>query len=365
MARPTPTDFRPVRVAAVGLGWVTTHRHLPAMRATGLYDIVGVIDRRPGRAETVARSFDIPRYSTAAHLADVPWLDEVEAISIGTSPFSHYELMREAINRGKDAITEKPFTMSLAEGEDLVAAAREAGRVIGVVHNFQFARSLQRLERDIAAGRLGTIRAILAQQLGNPRRRLPEWYEDLPFGLFYDESPHFFYLLRCLAPGELSMLRADALPSTVGRASPASIVIQFTAAQADGAAIPVTMQMLFEAPVSEWHITVLGDRALGDVDIFRDIYVRLPNDRAHTTATVVRTSAYATMQHWAQHLTRGPRHLRGTLLYGNETVFERFARAVRAGTAAEAIGPEDALTILRMQHAVLTLCQMHAAPPAT
>ena len=37
-----------VRVAAVGLGWVSLHRHLPALRRDPSFELVGVIDRHPG-----------------------------------------------------------------------------------------------------------------------------------------------------------------------------------------------------------------------------------------------------------------------------------------------------------------------------
>ena len=65
------------------------------------------------------------------------------------------------------------------------------------------------------------------------------------------------------------------------------------------------------------------------------------------------TSLAATSQHWLQHFTSGWQHLRGTLVYGNDTVFERFAAAVRSGRPPDGIGPADALAVLEMQHAVI------------
>jgi scyllo-inositol 2-dehydrogenase (NADP+) len=111
--------------------------------------------------------------------------------------------------------------------------------------------------------------------------------------------------------------------------------------------------MAFEAPLSEWHVSLGREHALGDIDVFRDIYVRLPNDEARTTWPVLRTSLAATWAHWFQHLASGPRHLAGSLLYGNDEVFRRFAAAVRSGTEPAAIGAEDALAVLRMQHQIL------------
>jgi predicted dehydrogenase len=351
MAPVTPeSSNRPVRTAAIGLGWVTLNRHLPAMRHEPGIEIVGVVDRRPDHAAAVAHGLRIPRSHAGDRLAAIPWLDEVEAFVIGTDPRSHEGLIREALELGRHVLTEKPFVMRIAEAEDLVRLARAKQRTLAIVHNFQFARSTRRLMDDIRAGRYGRIRSVSAHQLGNPLRRLPKWYEELPFGLYYDESPHMFYLLRALAPGPLSFLRAEVHPSSSGLNTPAWVSVHYAAGESR---IPVKLNMAFESPLSEWHIQVAGERCFGDIDVFRDIYVRLPNDGSHTTWPVLRTSLAGTWQHWVQHLASGPGHLRGTLLYGNEEVFRRFANAVRGGGDPADIGADDAIAVMRMQHEVI------------
>ncbi len=339
-----------LRVAAVGLGWVSLHRHLPAMRRSPELEIVGVVDRHPDRARAVAAELGLPHSHAGERLADIPWLESVEAFTIGTAPAAHGALIREALALGRHVLTEKPFVLDPAEGEALVALAREKRRVLAIVHNFQFARSARALAADLGQGRYGALRFIHARQLGNPLRRLPAWYEELPLGLFYDESPHMFYLLRALAPAPLELLGAEVHPSTLGKRTPAWISAHYAAGPAR---IPVKLDMAFEAPLSEWHVSLGGERCFGDVDVFRDIYVRLPNDGAHTTWPVVRSSLLATWSHWAQHLLSGPRHLSGTLLYGNDEVFRRFAAAASASAEPEGIGAADALAVLRMQHEIL------------
>lgn len=342
-----------LRVASVGLGWVTTNRHLVTMSNNPKYEIVGVIDRRPKRAETLARERGYRHFCETDSLENVPWLDRVDAVTIGSCPPSHYPLIKSALKLGKHVLTEKPFTLTIAEGQELVDLAQEKGLTLGIVHNFQFASSTQKLLKDLQSGCFGKIKGIVASQLSNPRRRLPVWYEALPLGLFYDESPHFFYLVTRLSPGPLQFLRADIHPSTLGLVTPAVIAIQYRCDSSEHGIIPVSINMNFEATVSEWHLTVYGEHYLGDVDIFRDIYIRLPNDGLHTTKTVLRTSALATWQHWAQHFTSGIQHLTGKLRYGNEVIFERFARSVVQGSNPQDIGPEDALRVLKMQHEVI------------
>ncbi len=342
---------RPLRVAAVGLGWVAQHRHLPVMDRSGRFELVGVIDRAEGRAASVAAKRGYARHAQAETLAGVDWLDEVDAVTIATAPMAHFALAGEALARGKHVLTEKPFTMAAGEGEALVAAAAAADRRLAVVHNFQFARSTRRLHADLKSGALGEVRGVDAVQFGNPGRRLPTWIDALPFGLFYDESPHLLYLLRAIA-GPLTLARALVVAARDGAATPARVDAWFSGAEAD---YPVHLACNFESPVSEWYLLVLGTKKLGIVDIFRDIYMALPNDGRHDTARVLRTSLTATWQHWLQHATSGVPHLAGRLNYGNAETFDRFARAV--GGEAEAlkpIGPEAASAVLALQHEIIS-----------
>jgi predicted dehydrogenase len=341
---------RSVRVAAVGLGWVTMQRHLPALRRTADVRLVGVVDRQPGRAAQVAARLRGVRHHEGGSLSDIAWLDEVDAFSIGTAPMSHASLVREALELDRHVITEKPFAMHPAEGEALVALAAAKRRTLAIVHNFQFARSVRLLRSDLAAGRFGRIRFVSATQLGNPARRLPDWHEELPLGLFYDESPHLLYLLRALSPQPLEFVRAEVHPSTLGKQTPAWISAHYVAGPE---AIPVKLNLAFEAPLSEWHVSVAGERSFGDVDVFRDIYVRVPNDGAHTAWPVLRTSLAATWAHWLGHLTSGPAHLAGRLRYGNDEVFRRFAQAARRNETPADIGPAEALAVLKMQHDII------------
>ena len=357
-----------IRVGVIGLGWVSTHRHLPALLRNPAFEVVGVADRDADLATRVARKFRIPRHCRASSIAEVDWIDGVDAVDVVTAPMSHHALIRDALLRGKHVITEKPFAMTVAEGTELVTLAERQGRRLAIVHNFQFASSTERLLADMAADRLGAIRSIVAFQWGNPNRRLPTWFEQLPTGLFFDESPHLLYLVRRLAPSPLHLVHVDSCPSTTGLRTPASIDASYRAS-VDGHDIPVTVSCRFEAPLSEWHVAVLGDKAAGIVDVFRDIYLHLPNDGRHVTSTVLRTSWRATLMHWARHLVNGPLHLTGRLLYGNKTVFQRFADAIGSGLPPQGISGQDALAVLKMQHAIIdaverSACTTSAHPAA-
>ena len=331
-------------VAVLGLGWVATARHIPALLRNESCRLVGVIDRDPAKAAAVAAKLNLPHHA-GGDLRSVSWLAEVDAVTIGAPPQRHHDLVCAALGLGKHVLTEKPFAMTVAEGEAMQAAAQSAERILAVVHNFQFARAMQKLQADIAAGRLGQVQWIAARQLGNPRRRLPAWYPELPLGLFYDESPHFYYLLRRLA-GDLTLQDAVARGRQAGNNTPDEIRLLYHGRDK----LPVSIDCNFNSPLSEWAIMVGGERALGIVDIFRDFYLRLPQDGTHGLAQIVGTSLSATLQHWWQYLPNGLSFLRGRLDYGNDTVMARFAEACRTGKAPDDISAADALAVLRQQH---------------
>src|SRR5919204_1484204 len=247
-----------IPVACFGAGWVTTHRHIPTMRRHGGFDVVCLADRREERAREAAARVKVPHYERAEGVGELGVRDRIEAVTCGTAPFAHHRVIRSALEAGKHVLTEKPFTMTVDEGEELAALARERELVLAVVHNFQFAPSVKRLRRWMESGRLGQVRAVWATQLSNPARRLPTWFDELPGGLFYDESPHLIYMARALAGGELERVSVTVHSSTRGLLNtPAQIDAQMRAGE-----VPVSIQMNFEAPVSEWHVAGLRDKGL-------------------------------------------------------------------------------------------------------
>jgi hypothetical protein len=150
----------------------------------------------------------------------------------------------------------------------------------------------------------------------------------------------------------LKLLQSTVTPSFQGKQTPALVTAQYTCNCPDYP-IPVTLDMHFESPVSEWHLSVLGEKAAGVIDLFRDIYLKVPNDGLHTTSTVLRTSVTVTIQHWLQHFTAGTRHLFGTLDYGNNHVYQRFAHAINTREPLHEVDPVSALDVMRMQHEIL------------
>lgn len=340
--------MKPLRVAVVGLGWVGVKRHLPWLKRSRDVELVGVIDHNFARVDQARTRFTIPRGAVAESPKEVPWLDQVDAVTIATPPASHASLALAYLAAGKDVLLEKPMSVDLADARKLAEAADGQRRILAIVHNFQFARSSLHLKRLIDGGRLGEIKALWCAQLSNPERRLPEWYESLPLGLFYDESPHFFYLVRSLLGTEPDMEHVHVVPGPAGRRTPRSITLLMSAKS-----IPVQISMNFEAPVSEWHITVIGSRALAVLDVFRDVLVVTRNDGRHLGRDILMTSADAVTGHLGGVARSGALSVLGRLAYGNDEVIARFVEACRTRKAPRDISPSDGLEVVTLQHEVI------------
>ena len=238
--------------------------------------------------------------------------------------------------------------MTVAEADAMVRGAAQRGRILAVVHNFQFARSVATARRMVASRRYGELRGVVGLQLSNDRRRLPVWYRELPGGLFYDESPHFFYLVRAFL-GDARVTDASFVPSLDPRDNtPRSAHIDL--ASGDRFA---TLDMRFAAALSEWQLLVLCDRATLVCDIFRDILAIVPDDGLHRPSQIMRSSVRATVDHWVGVIASGARFATGHLDYGNDEVFGRFGTAVADGTAPNGISAEDGRAVVSMMHDAL------------
>ncbi|MCA9000531.1 MAG: Gfo/Idh/MocA family oxidoreductase [Planctomycetes bacterium] len=140
-------------IAVVGLG-LMGRRMLSALARQEELVCRWVWDRDAECTGEVAAEFGLPAAeSWQAILAD----GSVRAVYIATPPASHGEYARAALAAGKPVFVEKPLTVDLTDGEDLVRAAEDSA--LPVVVNFPFATlpGLARIRRELADGTAGAI----------------------------------------------------------------------------------------------------------------------------------------------------------------------------------------------------------------
>jgi predicted dehydrogenase len=142
-----------VGVVGAGFGGLV---HVPAFRAQGRFDVVAIAS--PNRAAAVAKERNVPNSfeSVGAMLNAI----DVDVVSVASPPFDHKASVLAALERGKHVLCEKPFGLNVAECEEMVAAAKRAGTVCAIAHEFRYTPSRQAMKELIDNGHLGALREI-------------------------------------------------------------------------------------------------------------------------------------------------------------------------------------------------------------
>jgi predicted dehydrogenase len=146
-----------LRVAVIGVGHLGKH-HARILAALPGVELIAVVDTNRARAEEIA----------AAHqtrpLFDARDLDgQVDAVTIAVPTAIHRDIARPFLDAGIAALVEKPLARSLAEADDLIAAAGRSHAILAVGHTERFnpaveaARRFLRDPRFIEVHRLGTF----------------------------------------------------------------------------------------------------------------------------------------------------------------------------------------------------------------
>jgi predicted dehydrogenase len=141
-----------LRVAIVGCGKIAD-LHVEAIHRIPDCEIVAVCDRERLMAQQLAERFRIP--ALFADLHEMLVTSSPDVAHITTPPQSHYSLARECMNAGVHVYLEKPFTVTAAETEALIALARSSGVKITAGHNYQFTLEMLDMRRRVADGYLG------------------------------------------------------------------------------------------------------------------------------------------------------------------------------------------------------------------
>ena len=345
-----------IKVAIIGAGNISNTRHIPGLLMNkDAFEIIGAISdeekkivRTQNKYKFISNTFLLNKGDDyVKQLMECKWFNLVEAVVIGTPPEQHYPLVKACLLLNKHVLVEKPMMMNIDECEEVNDIAKEKGKVLFVMHSFQFSNGMIRLKEKYDAGELGQIQSILELQLSNRKRRLPVWYNELPLGLFYDEAAHFFYGARKFG-GELKVLNAHAQFNAKDDATP-----RFLQAQLLSGNIPVQMYMNFNSPICEWGLLLIGDKKIAIYDYFKDILILLKNDGEHYAKDVLRTSLSFSFQFWVGFIKNGFGMLSGKLLYGHDKCLKKYADAIQDNQSCFELSGELGKEVVKAMNEVI------------
>lgn len=157
-----------MKIGVVGLGFMgTTHlqayqsisgAEIVAVSAKDVKKLAGELDLSKGNLDREAKPIDL---SAAAKYEDASELfadTNVEAVDLCVPTHLHAPLTIEALNAGKHVLVEKPMGLSGEQCEEMLAAARDAKKVLMVAHVLRYFPAYRAARDAIRSGKLGTVR---------------------------------------------------------------------------------------------------------------------------------------------------------------------------------------------------------------
>ena len=147
-----------VRIGAIGTG-ARCQALLGALKQAELNDVVALCDVYEPHL-TAARARFAPDAGGYADHREVLNRKDVDAVVIATPDHWHVPIIKEAVAAGKDVYTEKPITHTIDEGESLIAAVRDSGRVLQTGLQQRSWEHFAQAREEILGGRLGRVTLI-------------------------------------------------------------------------------------------------------------------------------------------------------------------------------------------------------------
>ena len=209
MSFPSRPALPAIRVALIGFGYVGRTFHAPLIEAVEGLELVCVASSdarkvRDWRADLAVE----PDYLKAATAPDI------DLVVIATPNDSHHPLARAALLAGKAVVIDKPFTVTLAEAQDLVTLAEARGALLSVFHNRRWDGDFLGLRAAIDGGTLGEVRELVSRfDRFSPEPR-DRWRErpGPGAGLWYDLGPHVVdQVLQLFGPPETVCAQSASL----------------------------------------------------------------------------------------------------------------------------------------------------------
>jgi predicted dehydrogenase len=123
-------------VAVIGCGAIAQMMHLPTLsERPDLFTITGLADIDRATLDAVGRRYHVTRRATDFHeLLSDPQAEAILVLASG----GHRKFVLPALAAGKHVFVEKPLGFSVAETEEIAAAARRSGRLLMVGYHKRF-----------------------------------------------------------------------------------------------------------------------------------------------------------------------------------------------------------------------------------
>jgi len=241
-------SHKKIRVAVIGVGDFGRN-HVRVYRELEEAELVGVVDSNAERASAIATDFNTEVFPSVESLAG-----RVDAVSLAVPTIEHAKLGCRLLEQGIDVLVEKPMAASVAEADQLIAAAEKHKRVLQVGH-------LERFNPAIVA-----VQPLVTRPLFFEVHRLGVFSpRSLDVDVVYDVMIHDLDILLALVGGPVKEVKSVGIPILTERVDIAHARIEFeTGAVANVTASRVSTERVRKMRFFQAHEYISVDYARRD-----------------------------------------------------------------------------------------------------
>lgn len=189
-----------MKIGILGAGWFGREAHLRNLARLPGVDVVAASSRSESSL-AAAREIAGPGLRVFRDWRELLPVDEIEAVVVALTNDQHHEACLAAFAAGKHVLCEKPLGLTLAQCDEIVAAAEQSGRILQVGHEMRFQRLYSEMKRMIDRGDIGALQLMWCREFRGPMR--PGWRssEALTGGTILEKNVHHIDLFNWMMGG--------------------------------------------------------------------------------------------------------------------------------------------------------------------
>lgn len=159
-----------IRVGIIGSGGIA-RAHVQGYRTMPQVEIVAVADVVPGKAEQFIHDMQLEEAQAFADHRKLLELD-LDGVSICTPNVAHYQTSIDALQAGKHVLVEKPLSVTLEQGIEMVETASSTGKMLSVGFQPRYDPNMKTIKEIVQSGQLGKV--YFVETGGGRRRGMPQ-----------------------------------------------------------------------------------------------------------------------------------------------------------------------------------------------
>ncbi|KAI4134138.1 MAG: hypothetical protein LQ347_001777 [Umbilicaria vellea] len=145
----------PYNIALIGYGFSAKVFHIPLIAAVPDFQLYAIVQRSPTPDDNAEKDHPgVKGYTSSEEMVRDP---HVHVVVVTSTPSSHFDLTRLALEHGKHVVVEKPFTPTHQEADELIAMAKKHQRFLTVYQNRRWDADFLTLSRLLRSDTLGRI----------------------------------------------------------------------------------------------------------------------------------------------------------------------------------------------------------------